>query len=56
MIHWQWVVFSAVVILLLYGIFRDKDTGGSYGFDLETPLCAILLIAYVLVWGGIFWW
>ena len=56
MIHWHWIVFSIVVILLLVGILRDKGGGGSYSFDLETPLYIIFLIAFILIWGGIFWW
>ena len=25
-------------------------------FDIETPFWLIILIAFILIWGGIFWW
>ena len=55
MIHYSWVIFSVIVVLLLIGIFKERR-GGDYSFDLYTPFYMILLIAFVLVWGGIFWW
>lgn len=55
MIHWHWIVFTVVVILLLRGMGSGK-VGGDYSFDIMPPFYLVLLIAFVLVWGGIFWW
>ena len=57
MIHWHWIVFSVVVILLLVGIFKESNVRtGDYGFNLMAPFLIIILIAFILIWGGIFWW
>jgi K+-transporting ATPase A subunit len=57
MIHWTWILFFAVIVA---GILRirhnSSESSGDYSFDLESPLIVILLIAFVLIWGGIFWW
>ena len=55
MIHWTWILFTTVVIILLIAIFKDRG-GGDYSFDLITPFILIVLIAFILIWGGIFWW
>lgn len=56
MISWTWLIFIFVVGLLLYNIGRDKGSSGSYSFDIETPFYLILLGAFILIWGGFFWW
>jgi hypothetical protein len=58
MIHWTWLIFIGVVLFLLYKIHKSSnESGGSYySFDFETPLWSIVLIAFILIWGGIFWW
>jgi hypothetical protein len=58
MIHWSWIIFIGVVLFLLYKIHKSSnESGGSYySFDFETPLWSIVLIAFILIWGGIFWW
>jgi hypothetical protein len=57
MIHWSWLIFIGVVIFLLYKIHKSSNSGGGdYSFDFETPLWSIVLIAFILIWGGIFWW
>jgi hypothetical protein len=57
MIHWSWVVFGIVAGFLVYKIWRENNYGGGdYNFDLVTPLYVILLIIFILLWGGIFWW
>ena len=57
MIHWTWVIFSLVIISLIGRlIYTSNESHGDYAIDLESPLILILLIAFVLIWGGIFWW
>lgn len=57
MIHWTWILF---ILVIAVGILRirhnSSESSGDYSFDLESPLIVILLIAFVLIWGGIFWW
>lgn len=50
-IHWSWLVFVPVVILLLICIAWDRGD-----FDLLGGLLFFVLVAYILIWGGIFWW
>ena len=57
MIHWSWLIFIIVVGGLSYKAYlSNKEPVSGYGFDLETPLYIILLIAFILIWGGVFWW
>jgi hypothetical protein len=58
MIHWSWIIFIGVVLFLLYKIRESSnESGGSYySFDFETSFWSIILIAFILIWGGIFWW
>jgi hypothetical protein len=56
-IHWNLIPFIIIVLLLLIKIRKSSgESKGDYGFDIETPFYVILLIAFVLIWGGIFWW
>jgi hypothetical protein len=55
-IHWNWIVFIIVVGYLIRKILSNKGSGGDYSFDFETSFWPIILIAYILIWGGIFWW
>lgn len=54
-LHWQWLVFIPVVLILGYLSFRDDGSSGI-GAGLEKVLWLIALIAFILIWGGIFWW
>ncbi len=57
MIHWTWILFFAVIIAGIARIwYNSSESGGDYSWDLESPLIIVLLIAFVLVWGGVFWW
>jgi hypothetical protein len=59
MIHWNWIVFIIVVGYLINKIRLSKERnsgGGDYSFDFETPFWKLILITYILIWGGIFWW
>lgn len=55
-LHWSWFVFVPVVCFLLWLVVRDTGPKGDYGIDIEKPFWAIILIAFILVWGGFFWW
>jgi hypothetical protein len=53
----KWIIFTTIVILLLRKIsVSSKESTGDYGIDIETPFYVILLIAFILIWGGFFWW
>ena len=57
MIHLTWIIFSIIVVFLLYKIlFGYKQTGGYINIDFETPLWIIALLFFIGIWGGIFWW
>lgn len=57
MIHWNLIVFIIVLGYLGNKVYKSsKDSGGDYSFDFETPFWMIISIAYILIWGGIFWW
>jgi hypothetical protein len=58
MIHWSWLIFIGVVLFLLYKIRKssNENRGGYINLDIETPFWLIILIAFILIWGGIFWW
>lgn len=57
MIHWTWLVFGAIIgAIILRLIYNENKIRGDYVFDLESPILIIVLIAFILIWGGIFWW
>lgn len=57
MIHWTWIVFTIITGVLLFLILKPRNSGGLWGsFDLETPFWILILIVFLAVWGGIFWW
>jgi hypothetical protein len=57
MIHWTWIIFIGVIVSILLRInYNIKNTHGDYSWDIESPILVIVLIAFVLIWGGIFWW
>jgi len=58
MIHWSWVIFVIVVGGLSYKAYLSgsERSSGYLNIDLETPLYMLLIIVFILVWGGIFWW
>lgn len=57
MIHWKWILFFGVILLIIGRIiYNTKTIHGDYSWDLESPLLFIVLIAFVLIFGGIFWW
>lgn len=56
-IHWSWIIFIGVIITIISRIlYNTNSTYGDYSFDLESPLLVIILIGFVLIWGGVFWW
>ena len=57
MIHYTWLIFIGVIMaIILRIIYNQNNTHGDYSWDLESPLLVILLIAFILIWGGNFWW
>lgn len=56
MIHWTWIIFIAVIVCIIIRLNYTLKNRGDYSFDIEPLLLIIALIAFVLIWGGIFWW
>lgn len=60
------IVFIFIIILLSIFFGRkikkssDENQGGSYSFDVMTPLLIFLYIVSIIVsiaiYGGIYWW
>lgn len=56
-LHWSWIAFTIIVAVLVIGIVKSaNEPRGDYGFDITSPFLLIILIAFILIWGGIFWW
>ncbi len=51
-IHWSWLVFVPVVLLLLIGIVADFQ----HSFPIIGLILFIVLLAFIGIFGGIFWW
>lgn len=52
-IHWSWIAFALISMAFIFGIWKvaqDED------IPLLTPVLLICYIAFILIWGGIFWW
>ncbi len=54
MIHWSYILFFGVLTFLIMKIFKSSKK--SHFLNLETPFWVIILIAFILIYGGIFWW
>jgi len=56
-VHWNVIVFIIVIVAgIAWAACEAKDPPGDYGIDIVTPLITVALIAFTLIWGGIFWW
>lgn len=53
-VHWNIVVFIVIVIILLIPIVRGYIKNENW--DFVTPFLIVVLVAYIFIWGGIFWW
>lgn len=58
MIHFTWLIFTVIILAIVVMIVKEKFgyKGGDYSFDLATPLWIAILVTFILIWGGIFWW
>ena len=58
MIHWTWILFVIVILLFIYGIIKTGSNSGDYDFVSGFVGIGLIfgLIAFILIWGGIFWW
>lgn len=57
-IHWSYLIFVPLVLLCMYGLFKNSRTRGDY--DFATPIVFLLILAalviVVAIYGGIMWW
>jgi hypothetical protein len=62
MVQWYNVVAIIVILILLYLSLKNNSDGGGHGdysFDMSWIINAfwiLILIIFVALWGGIFWW
>lgn len=56
MIHWTWFIFLGIIIFFVIRIGKTMKNNSDYSWDLEFPFLLILLVAFILIWGGVFWW
>jgi len=52
MIHWTWIVFGIIAVILIITIIgcrRERN-------DIAEFVFWIILIGFIALWGGIFWW
>lgn len=58
MINAWYILYSIVMLVLLYYAFKPDKTYGDYNFGkgLGNLVSIIGIIIFNLIWGGIFWW
>lgn len=58
MIKIEWVVFVLLTGFLIYKTFKDYRQGEDYfGISkIVNIFWGIITLAYIFIWGGIFWW
>lgn len=62
MVQWYNVIAIIVILILLYFSLKNNSDGdghGDYSFDFSWIINAfwiLMLIIFVALWGGIFWW
>lgn len=49
----HWLAFGIIVLFILYKIHRSADEDDM---GLHSALWIIVLLAFIPIWGGIFWW
>lgn len=53
----QYAIFASIVVFFLWKIRKSyRENRGDWGMDFETPFWSLLLIIFLVAWGGIFWW
>lgn len=57
MVSIELVIFIVLIIFLLYMSFKSYGSGGTYDMSgFINIFWIIVTIAFVLIWGGVFWW
>ena len=58
MINTWYILYSIIMIILLYYTFKPDKSYGDYNFGkgLSNALAFIGIIIFNLIWSGIFWW
>ena len=51
-IHYSWFIFVPIVIILIYYTFVKEYEG----WELERPIFLFLLLLFIAIFGGIFWY
>ena len=49
------LIIGAFIGRIIYNIYFNPPVG-DYSWDIETPILIMIAIAFILIWGGIFWW
>jgi hypothetical protein len=58
--HWQWAIFLPIMATLLVLLFVPRRSNhGNFTPDtsgLAALFWGVVLVIFVLIWGGVFWW
>jgi hypothetical protein len=57
-LHWYDTILIIVVLILLFFILKPRESQGGY-LDFTgciAPFFILVLIVFIAIWGGIFWW
>jgi hypothetical protein len=57
-LYWHEIIGAIGLVLLGYKCLFNSDSKltGDYVMPLATPFWVIMLILFLVFWGGIFWW
>lgn len=58
-VNHDWLLFGVIMIVLLRLCFKDHSNGGGGYMDFSVLInffWIFVTIAFVLTWGGIYWW
>lgn len=54
MVHWTDIIFVVVVLFLLYKTYNRNEE--DYFSEVVQGFFGLMLILFIAIWGGIFWW
>lgn len=56
----HWLLFAIFMVILLRLCFKDHSNGGGGGYMDFSVLInffwIFVTIAFILIWGGVYWW
>jgi hypothetical protein len=56
-IEWHWLIYIPVMLAgMAYLIFGEEENRGYINIPFGKLFCFAGVVAFNLIWGGIFWW